>query len=31
MDNNQEELDYAIGEREIIIKWAKVKIVIPVQ
>lgn len=31
MDSNQEELDYAIGEKEIIIKWAKVKIVIPVQ
>lgn len=31
MDSNQEELDYAIGEEEIIIKWAKVKIVIPVQ
>ena len=31
MDSNQEELDYAIGEKEIVIKWAKVKIVIPVQ
>jgi hypothetical protein len=31
MDSNQEELDYAVGEKEIIIKWAKVKIVIPVQ
>lgn len=30
-DNNQESLDYAIGEKEIIIKWAKAKIVIPVQ
>jgi len=30
-DKNQEALDYAIGENEIIIKWAKVKIVIPVQ
>lgn len=30
-DKNQEALDYAIGEKEIIIKWAKVKIVIPVQ
>jgi len=28
---NQEALDYAIGEKEIVIKWAKVKIVIPVQ
>lgn len=31
LDSNQEELDYAIGEKEIVIKWAKVKIVIPVQ
>jgi hypothetical protein len=31
MDSNQEELDYAVGEKEIIIKWTKVKIVIPVQ
>lgn len=31
MDSNQEELDYAIGEKEIVIKWAKVKIVIPIQ
>ncbi|MDO9276112.1 MAG: DUF2911 domain-containing protein [Lutibacter sp.] len=30
-DSSQEVLDYAIGESEIIIKWAKVKIVIPVQ
>ncbi|HSQ45824.1 MAG TPA: DUF2911 domain-containing protein [Lutibacter sp.] len=30
-DKNQEALDYAIGEKEIIVKWAKVKIVIPVQ
>lgn len=29
--SNQEVLDYAISESEIIIKWAKVKIVIPVQ
>lgn len=31
LDKNQEALDYAIGEKEIIIKWANVKIVIPVQ
>ncbi len=31
MDKNQEALDYAIGDKEIIIKWEKVKIVIPVQ
>lgn len=31
VDHNQEELNYAVGEKEIIIKWAKVKIVIPVQ
>ena len=31
MESNQEELDYAVGEKEIVIKWAKVKIVIPVQ
>ncbi|NEW78072.1 MAG: DUF2911 domain-containing protein [Gelidibacter sp.] len=31
LDKNQEELDYAIGNKEIIIKWAKVKIAIPVQ
>ncbi|WP_372769419.1 DUF2911 domain-containing protein [Lutibacter sp.] len=30
-DNNQEALDYAVGEKEIIIKWAKVNIVIPIQ
>jgi len=30
-DKNQETLDYAIGEKEIVIKWAKVKIVIPIQ
>lgn len=30
-DKNQEALDYAIGEKEIIVKWANVKIVIPVQ
>jgi hypothetical protein len=30
-ENNQEMLDYSIGDKEIIIKWAKVKIVIPVQ
>ena len=30
-DKNQEALDYAIGEKEIIIKWAKIKIIIPVQ
>ncbi|MFZ2432076.1 MAG: DUF2911 domain-containing protein [Lutibacter sp.] len=30
-ESNQEALDYAIGEKEIIIKWANVKIVIPVQ
>ncbi|HCE55829.1 MAG: DUF2911 domain-containing protein [Lutibacter sp.] len=30
-ETNQEALDYAIGEKEIVIKWAKVKIVIPVQ
>jgi len=31
MDGNQEQLDYAIGEKEIIIKWANVQIVIPIQ
>jgi hypothetical protein len=30
-ENNQEMLDYSIRDKEIIIKWAKVKIVIPVQ
>lgn len=30
-DKNQETLDYAIGDKEIIIKWAKIKIIIPVQ
>jgi len=30
-DNNQEALDYAVGEKEIIIKWAKVNLVIPIQ
>lgn len=30
-ENNQEALDYSIGDKEIIIKWAKIKIVIPVQ
>lgn len=30
-ENNQEMLDYSIGDKAIIIKWAKVKIVIPVQ
>ena len=30
-DKNQEALDYSIGEKEIIIKWENVKIVIPVQ
>ncbi|MDD3721662.1 MAG: DUF2911 domain-containing protein [Lutibacter sp.] len=30
-NDNQEALDYAIGDKEIIIKWEKVKIVIPVQ
>lgn len=30
-ENNQEALDYAIGDKEIIIKWAKVKIIISVQ
>ena len=30
-DNNQEALDYAVGEKEIVIKWAKVKIFIPIQ
>lgn len=28
---NQEALDYAIGKKEIIVKWAKIKIVIPIQ
>lgn len=31
VDDNQEALDYAVGEKEVIIKWAKVKIVIPIQ
>ncbi len=31
IENNQEMLDYSIGDKEIIIKWAKVKIMIPVQ
>ena len=30
-ENNQEVLNYAIGEKGIVIKWAKVKIDIPVQ
>jgi hypothetical protein len=30
-DESQEALDYAIDKKEIVIKWAKVKIVIPVQ
>lgn len=30
-ESSQEALDYSIGEREIIIKWANVKIVIPIQ
>lgn len=30
-DNNQEMLDYSIGDKEIIIKWAKVRILIPIQ
>lgn len=30
-ESNQEALDYSIGDKEIIIKWEKVKIVIPVQ
>jgi len=30
-DTNQENLDYAVDEKAITIKWAKVKIVIPIQ
>ena len=30
-ENNQEMLDYSIGDKEIIIKWAKVKIASPIQ
>lgn len=30
-NTNQEALDYAIGEKEIIVKWENIKIVIPVQ
>lgn len=31
MDGNQEALDYAIDKKGIVVKWEKVKIVIPVQ
>lgn len=30
-NNNQEVLDYTIGKKEIIIKWEKVKIIIPIR
>lgn len=30
-NTNQESLDYAVGKKEITIKWEKVKIVIPIQ